>query len=227
MIEWFHEGIPVLGPHGDDHRIVLPDGSLFFLRALRGIDDGNYWCVASNLNFQQQPQPPSPRQLSLDASNRVARSRNATLRVACKKLPTIFHVPWDANRGAFSKVSKNKRESKRWCIHIKFPRMWQEHFFIFTLSSKERGIAWQLDIIIIIFCLPSCCFSLEYANHEEELAFWRMLQDITKICWLQSWPTNLIFWRMQMKEKSRQKTLLFSNFLRCDLQNSIFLELLF
>ena len=173
MIEWFHEGIPVLGPHGDDHRIVLPDGSLFFLRALRGIDDGNYWCVASNLNFQQQPQPPSPRQLSLDASNRVARSRNATLRVACKKLPTIFHVffPWDANRGAFSKVSKNKRESKRWCIHIKFPRMWQEHFFIFTLSSKERGIAWQLDIIIIIFCLlPSCCFSLEYANHEEELA---------------------------------------------------------
>ena len=108
MIEWFHEGTPVLGPHGDDHRIVLPDGSLFFLRALRGIDDGNYWCVASNLNFQQQQQPPSPRQLSLDASNRVARSRNATLRVACKKLPTIFHVyvPWDANRGAFSKVSK-------------------------------------------------------------------------------------------------------------------------
>ena len=37
MIEWFHEGAPVLGPHGDDHRIVLPDGSLFFLRALRGI----------------------------------------------------------------------------------------------------------------------------------------------------------------------------------------------
>ena len=85
MIEWFHEGNPVLGPHGDDHRIVLPDGSLFFLRALRGIDDGNYWCVASNLNFQPQPS------LNLDAaSNRVARSRNATLRVACKKLPTIL-----------------------------------------------------------------------------------------------------------------------------------------
>ena len=45
MIEWFHEGNPVLSPHGDDHRIVLPDGSLFFLRALRGIDDGNYWYV--------------------------------------------------------------------------------------------------------------------------------------------------------------------------------------
>ena len=84
MIEWFHEGIPVLGPHGDDHRIVLPDGSLFFLRALRGIDDGNYWCVASNLNFEAH----GPEQATVEdvASNRVARSRNATLRVACKSL---------------------------------------------------------------------------------------------------------------------------------------------
>ena len=76
MIEWFHEGAPVLGPHGDDHRIVLPDGSLFFLRALRGIDDGNYWCVASNLNNNNLE--------LLPPTNRVARSRNATLRVACK-----------------------------------------------------------------------------------------------------------------------------------------------
>ena len=105
MIEWFHEGIPVLGPHGDDHRIVLPDGSLFFLRALRGIDDGNYWCVASNLNFQpQQPQSSGNRQhqLNLDASNRVARSRNATLRVACKKLPNI-----DCPMGGYAHLGKN------------------------------------------------------------------------------------------------------------------------
>ena len=79
MIEWFHEGTPVLSPHGDDHRIVLPDGSLFFLRALRGIDDGNYWCVASNLNFKQAHQ-----ELNDMTSNRMARSRNATLRVACE-----------------------------------------------------------------------------------------------------------------------------------------------
>ena len=79
MIEWFHEGAPVLGPQGDDHRIVLPDGSLFFLRALRGIDDGNYWCVASNLNLIA----------GASSSNRVARSRNATLRVACKP-PSII-----------------------------------------------------------------------------------------------------------------------------------------
>ena len=107
--------------------------------------------------------------------------------------------------------------------HPKFPRMWQEHFFIFTLSSKERGIAWQLDIIIIIFCcLPSCCFSLLYANHEEEGGFlthtyttYKKTADF-KVD-LQTW-----FWRMQMKEKwmvfylgriDKKKSLLFSNFL--------------
>ena len=88
MIEWFHEGNPVLGPHGDDHRIVLPDGSLFFLRALRGIDDGNYWCVASNLDFEAHDQEQNVLEYaaSVVSSNRVARSRNATLRVACKSL---------------------------------------------------------------------------------------------------------------------------------------------
>ena len=108
MIEWFHEGNPVLSPHGDDHRIVLPDGSLFFLRALRGIDDGNYWCVASNLNSAATasvlpaasggaaPAASEAGQANGSAmkqahdelndltSNRVARSRNATLRVACE-----------------------------------------------------------------------------------------------------------------------------------------------
>ena len=103
MIEWFHEGNPVLSPHGDDHRIVLPDGSLFFLRALRGIDDGNYWCVASNLNSAATASIPATSDyedgLEADSatamhqahdelndltSNRVARSRNATLRVACE-----------------------------------------------------------------------------------------------------------------------------------------------
>ena len=107
MIEWFHEGNPVLSPHGDDHRIVLPDGSLFFLRALRGIDDGNYWCVASNLNSAATASMPASVAAAAAASaeageadseamqqahdelndltsNRVARSRNATLRVACE-----------------------------------------------------------------------------------------------------------------------------------------------
>ncbi len=47
------------------HRIQLPDGSLFFLEATQRDDAGVYWCVAEN-------------------ENGVARSRNATLEVACE-----------------------------------------------------------------------------------------------------------------------------------------------
>ena len=50
----------------DSHRIQLPDGSLFFLEATAGEDAGVYWCVARN-------------------HNGVARSRNATLEIACKE----------------------------------------------------------------------------------------------------------------------------------------------
>ena len=67
-IEWFKEGELVqTSSQGDPHahRILLPDGSLFFLGAIRGRDDGVYWCVATN-NFG------------------FVRSRNATLQVACK-----------------------------------------------------------------------------------------------------------------------------------------------
>ena len=52
-----------------------PDGSLFFLRAVRGEDDGTYWCVAvatypnNNNNYK---------------GSTNTRSQNATLRVACK-----------------------------------------------------------------------------------------------------------------------------------------------
>ena len=67
-IEWFKEGELVqTSSQGDPHahRILLPDGSLFFLGAVRGRDDGVYWCVATN-NFG------------------FVRSKNATLHVACK-----------------------------------------------------------------------------------------------------------------------------------------------
>ncbi len=47
------------------NRIQLPDGSLFFLEATQRDDAGVYWCVAEN-------------------ENGVARSRNATLEVACE-----------------------------------------------------------------------------------------------------------------------------------------------
>lgn len=69
-IEWFKDGLPVKTAIQDpqSHRILLPDGSLFFLRAMQSRkeqDSGVYWCVASN-------------------DHGVARSLNATLDIACK-----------------------------------------------------------------------------------------------------------------------------------------------
>ena len=40
----------ITGSASSQHRIQLPDGSLFFLRAVRGEDDGTYWCVAAAAN---------------------------------------------------------------------------------------------------------------------------------------------------------------------------------
>jgi roundabout axon guidance receptor 2 len=69
-IDWFRDGQPVRTAPDDpaSHRILLPDGSLFFLRAMQSKkeqDAGIYWCVASN-------------------EVGVARSNNATLEIACK-----------------------------------------------------------------------------------------------------------------------------------------------
>ena len=50
-------------------RMLLPDGSLFLLRAMVK-DSGVYWCVASN-------------------ALGVARSANASLDIACKQTPFI------------------------------------------------------------------------------------------------------------------------------------------
>ena len=68
VVEWFKEGhLVTTSSQGDPHahRILLPDGSLFFLGAARGRNDGTYWCVATN-------------------NQGFVRSRNATVRVACK-----------------------------------------------------------------------------------------------------------------------------------------------
>ena len=65
LVEWYKDGIPV---EMDANRMLLPDGSLFLLRAMqgrRGSDAGVYWCVASN-------------------ADGVARSKNATLDIACE-----------------------------------------------------------------------------------------------------------------------------------------------
>ncbi|XP_046420338.1 roundabout homolog 2-like [Neodiprion virginianus] len=53
VIEWFKDGEPVRTSPGDakSHRVLLPAGSLFFLKVMHGKkeqDGGVYWCVAKN-----------------------------------------------------------------------------------------------------------------------------------------------------------------------------------
>ena len=77
VIEWFKDGQIVKTAPEDpsSHRILLPNGSLFFLRAMQNKkeqDAGTYWCVASN-------------------TEGVARSSNATLDIACKFRTKILY----------------------------------------------------------------------------------------------------------------------------------------
>eukprot|EP00095_Tigriopus_kingsejongensis_P007676 snap_masked-scaffold156_size297567-processed-gene-1.28 protein:Tk07676 transcript:snap_masked-scaffold156_size297567-processed-gene-1.28-mRNA-1 annotation:"roundabout 1 " len=68
IVEWYKDGQLVHVDPEEPNPMLLPDGSLFFLKAVhnkRQQDGGVYWCVASN-------------------TQGVARSANATLQIACK-----------------------------------------------------------------------------------------------------------------------------------------------
>ena len=75
QISWYRDGEPIetspSAPHS--HRVLLPSGSLFFLRVMQNKkeqDGGVYWCEAAN-------------------EVGVAKSRNATLEVAGEKTALI------------------------------------------------------------------------------------------------------------------------------------------
>ncbi len=91
-VEWYRDGLPVdMDPAS---RMLLPDGSLFLLRASvrgrRGSDAGVYWCVASN-------------------AEGVARSRNATLDIACEYCCDLIERNMWGNICVF--FSLNKQEA--------------------------------------------------------------------------------------------------------------------
>ena len=121
-IEWYRNGQLVkMAPEDPvSHRILLPDGSLFFLKAMQSKkeqDGGTYWCVASN-------------------EIGVARSNNATLEIACKfsdfywvvYLPS-FVLCWREFSAAkpFINLIWHKREckSRKKCRWWWFPRSWR------------------------------------------------------------------------------------------------------
>ena len=73
-IEWYRDGELIITGSSStstdykSHRILLPGGNLFFLKVVHSRkenDAGSYWCVARN-------------------AAGVARSRNATLTIACE-----------------------------------------------------------------------------------------------------------------------------------------------
>eukprot|EP00095_Tigriopus_kingsejongensis_P000298 snap_masked-scaffold586_size129807-processed-gene-0.0 protein:Tk00298 transcript:snap_masked-scaffold586_size129807-processed-gene-0.0-mRNA-1 annotation:"roundabout homolog 2-like" len=68
LVQWFRAGtgrVETATQNAGSRRIQLPDGSLFFLGTKETVDAGIYWCEAVN-------------------ENGMARSKNATLAVACK-----------------------------------------------------------------------------------------------------------------------------------------------
>lgn len=120
VIEWFKDGLLVKTAPDDpsSHRILLPDGSLFFLRAMQNKkeqDSGIYWCVASN-------------------SDGVARSSNATLDIACK----CFNIFLFVHSSVLSISAKNsaKRALRSQSNNARYEQNFYARIFIYHLYAR-------------------------------------------------------------------------------------------
>ena len=71
-ITWLKDGVPVRTAPADptSHRVLLPSGSLFFLRAVQsGAEDdrGTYWCRAANAEGEVES-----RKAQLDIASKIS-----------------------------------------------------------------------------------------------------------------------------------------------------------
>ncbi|XP_014607012.1 PREDICTED: roundabout homolog 2-like isoform X1 [Polistes canadensis] len=109
VIEWYKDGELVQTSPGDakSHRVLLPTGSLFFLRVMNGKkeqDGGVYWCVAKN----QAGSVPS---------------RNATLTVAgCAPHDEDKTRWWCVLHGASSTHGNGKRKRNKYVYRERYKR---------------------------------------------------------------------------------------------------------
>ena len=134
--------------HTQSHRVILPSGSLFFLRAAysrRENDGGLYWCNATN-------------------SEGSAVSKNVTLTVAgeeiCQSDQTFIKVDEQKNqpivlRHNFIQTMESVlQKEQEWCVHTTqqfiFIYLHRRTFYIRKLSNRKN--------VLTLFC-QECFFN--------------------------------------------------------------------
>lgn len=122
-VEWYKDGERVETVREDprSHRIILPNGSLFFLRIVHGRrskpDEGVYVCVARNYLGE-------------------AVSRNASLEVASKCLVYILYVPLVPGNVELEINSQKEYDALPGCLCIGEKPSIQSHDAVPVIRNK-------------------------------------------------------------------------------------------